>query len=275
MNKLKEKNKDFDSKWSTILSNKGEEKNEEFSIFVVPGEKPKTQRQFNLFHYFEYIKILVEKYKVKNSLEVGCGRGTISLYLNKYLGLEVSLSDISTEAIKLAKKNFYKFNAHGNFRNDDAENLSFKDNSFDMIVSIGLVEHLKDYSKIYSEKYRTLKPGGIMISLNIPQKFSIQVLNKIYRSFLKLFGCKVKKDYYRNNDTPKEYIIIAKKVGFSNIKTFYVNSFPLFTPIPYFIEALIMIHRNFKYKIRGIFMKYPFKSNRIFSQAHFLIARKK
>ncbi|MCD4760275.1 class I SAM-dependent methyltransferase [bacterium] len=275
MNQLKNENKDFDNKWGGLIKNKSKEKDEEFSIFVRLGQRPKTQRQFNLFHYFEYIKTLVEKYNVKNCLEVGCGRGTMSLYLNKHLGLQSSLADRSAEAIELAKKNFAKFDAQGEFRNDDAEHLSFEDNIFDMVVSIGLVEHLEDYSKIYAEKLRVLKPGGVMVSLNIPHKFSVQILNKIYRWFLKLFGRELKKDYYRNTDTPRDYKRTAEKVGFQDIETFYVNPFPLFTPVPFFIERLITICHSCKYRIRGMFMKYPFRSNSVCSQAHFLIARKK
>jgi ubiquinone/menaquinone biosynthesis C-methylase UbiE len=263
--------KEFNNKWNAIRKKSS---SDETSIFVEKGRKPATQRQFNLFHYFEYIKGIAKKNGFKNILEVGCGRGTMSLYLAEYLGLNVTLVDASEEAINLARHNFEQFRAKGNFKVNDAENLSFNDNTFDMVVSIGLAEHFEDYSRVYSEQFRVLKPGGIMVSLNIPQKHSIQALNIIYRFFLRLSKKPLKKDYFRNADKPKDYRKTAQQAGFKQVEVFYVNPFPLFTPVGKRAEHIITAAYRIIYKLRGLFIKYPFKGSRLLSQAHFLIGRK-
>lgn len=249
---------------------------EDLSIFVKQGDNPKNQRQFNLYHYFEFIKRIVLKNSFKKVLEVGCGRGTISLYLNKYLNASVDLVDEKEEAIKLARKNFFQHDALGNFSCQNAEKLNYSNNSFDLVTSIGLAEHFENYNDLFKEQFRVLKPGGMMISLNIPQKFSIQILNTIYRFLIKLLkrNNNLRNDYYRNKDKPSDYIKAARKAGFTEVNSFYVNPFPLFTPLNKKIERVLVLFYRFAYAIRGLFMKYPFKGSGIFSQAHFLIAKK-
>ncbi|MDO8529318.1 MAG: class I SAM-dependent methyltransferase [bacterium] len=265
---------EFDSKWASALKGKNRE---ERSVFVPLNQTPKTQRQFVLFHQFEYIKKIAEKHNVKKAVEIGCGRGTMALYLNRYLGVEVTATDISKEAIELAKENFLMHKGVGDFVEADAANLPFEDKSFDMTVSIGLLEHLPDYSNLLKEQYRVLKDGGIMISVNIPKKRSIQIMNHFYRFVLSLFrpAKPLKKDYYRNGDSPKTYVLAAEKVGFREVNTFYSNSFPLFTPIASLkTERVISFVYNLIYRLRAIFMRYPFKGSKFLSQEHFLIAKK-
>jgi ubiquinone/menaquinone biosynthesis C-methylase UbiE len=43
---------------------------------------------------------------------------------------------------------------------DDAEKLSFKDNTFDFVVSWGVIHHSPYTEKCINEIYRVLKPGG-------------------------------------------------------------------------------------------------------------------
>lgn len=268
----KKDNREFDQKWSDI--NQQKKLHDETSIFVPSGAKPQTQRQFILRNYFEYISQIAKEINCHKALEVGCGRGTIALYLNKYLDCQVDLLDNSQEAIDLAKSNFAKFNGQGEFRVESVENMSYPDNTFDLVVSIGLTEHFEDYHKVYSEQYRVLKPGGVMICLNVPKKRSIQGLNRFYRWFIKPVPGQRKGDYYRNVDGPADYARVAQEVGFQKVDTFYVNSFPLFTPMSLPKEKIITGFYRFIYKLRGLFMPYPFKGSKLLSQAHFLTAYK-
>tara|TARA_Y100000310_G_C20655136_1_gene801598 strand:+ start:1016 stop:1834 length:819 start_codon:yes stop_codon:yes gene_type:complete len=270
----KNENKQFENKWGSILK-KGNYPDEK-TLFVSEGENPKTQRQFNLYHYFEFINTKVTHGEYKTALEVGCGRGTIGLYLDKYLDMDVTLLDSSQEAIDLAKYNFDLWNGDGEFIVGDVRKLAFADESFDVIVSIGLLEHLEDYASALSEQYRVLKKGGMIISLNIPQKKSVQLLNTLYRKVLKKTSKQnLQKDYYRNKDKPKDYKKNAEKVGFSDVKVFYVNPFPLFTPLGKTAERILTVIYGLIYSIRSLIMKYPFRGSRMLSQAHFLTGKKK
>ena len=266
-------NKAFEEKWASARGGAG--KAEEKTIFVPKGTRPKTQRQFNLFHYFEFIAGRIEGKNYRTALEVGCGRGTIGLYLNRYLGMEVTLLDSSKDAVELAQWNFAHWGGKGVFRVEDARVLSFPESSFDVIATIGLLEHLEDYRPVLREMYRVLKPGGVLFSVNIPKKKSIQVLNNIFRSFLRFGKRELHKDYYRNTDTPDNFKHRAEEVGFEDVKVFYVNPFPLFTPVPVWAERILVKFYRGVYVMRGIVMSYPFRGSRMFSQAHFLSAKKK
>lgn len=48
----------------------------------------------------------------------------------------------------------------GFYRNEDLENQTFEDSSFDLVVSLDVMEHVFDPGKAYREIYRTLKNGG-------------------------------------------------------------------------------------------------------------------
>ncbi len=58
-----------------------------------------------------------------------------------------------------------------NFYNQDLENQSFKNESFDIVVTQDVMEHLYDPGKAFAEIARTLKKGGAHI-------FTVPIINK-------------------------------------------------------------------------------------------------
>lgn len=50
-----------------------------------------------------------------------------------------------------------------NIRHEDATNLTFADNSFDLYISNDVFEHVFDYSKAFSEAFRILNKSGILL----------------------------------------------------------------------------------------------------------------
>jgi len=51
----------------------------------------------------------------------------------------------------------------GEVRNEDAQNLSFADCSFDLVTSNQVFEHVPDVVKSFAECHRVLKPGGSLL----------------------------------------------------------------------------------------------------------------
>ncbi len=262
---------EFNQKWKATLRNA---KGEEFSLFVPNGEKPQTQRQFNLYYYWKFINGLIKDKGYKIGAEFGCGRGTISLFLNQYDGLAMKLIDNSPEGLNLARENFKMVGASGDFILADAAATGLPDNIVDLAVSIGLLEHIPDYGAVLREKYRILKPGGMMISLNIPKKTSVQILNTWYQKLFKPIGAR-KSDYYRNPDTPSDYVAATKQAGFVDIFYYNANPFPIFTPVPIWVErGLAYLYRGLM-AIRSMYKKYPMATSYALSQGHFVIGYKK
>lgn len=52
---------------------------------------------------------------------------------------------------------------HNGLRNEDMTGMSFSNNSFDLILSLDVLEHVTDHIAALSECYRCLVPGGIFI----------------------------------------------------------------------------------------------------------------
>ena len=199
------------------------------------------------------------------------------MYLAKYLGVEMTLLDNQKDAIALAQHAFAEHGLSASFMVGDAVHTDIADNSYDAVVSIGLAEHFESVDALYAEQYRILKPGGLMISLNIPKKRSVQYLNTIMRSIKKLLGkyhASVTHDYYRNTLKPEAYAQAAKTAGFTDIALTNVCPFPIYTPIKKSTDEKITVLNKMIIRLRSLFMTYPYKTNYHVSQAHFLVAYK-
>src|SRR3989442_1852969 len=92
-------------------------------------------------------------------LEIGCGLGTDGAQFAK-AGADYTGVDLTDAAIELARKRFELFNLPGTFRTADAENLDFKDASFDLVYSHGVLHHTPDTARAVREIHRVLRPGG-------------------------------------------------------------------------------------------------------------------
>ena len=111
-------------------------------------------------------------------LECGCGGARTSLYLAKR-GFDVTCSDYAPEALRLAKDNFAAGNVKGAFLQDDLLNSKIPVESFDCVMSFGLLEHFENLKPVVSSISMLVKPGGIQIHCIIPKKFSTQLMMNI------------------------------------------------------------------------------------------------
>jgi len=71
--------------------------------------------------------------------------------------------DISPKLTLLAKQRSEELSRDINFLACDARYLSFKDNSFDIIISNSTLDHVPEIELGMRECFRVLKPGGIMV----------------------------------------------------------------------------------------------------------------
>jgi ubiquinone/menaquinone biosynthesis C-methylase UbiE len=99
------------------------------------------------------------------ALDYCCGNGEFALFMAK-CGADAYGIDISPEGIVNAKENASQEGVSDqcHFEVMDAENMTFPDNTFDVIVEWGALHHL-DYGRAMSELRRVLKPGGEIICI--------------------------------------------------------------------------------------------------------------
>lgn len=151
--------------------------------------------------------------KNKKILEVGAGSGSDAIILAQKRGI-VSTVDFSTESVKicrlLAKKEATKIN----IITADCQKMPLPDNQFDLVYSVGLVEHFHEPLEVLREQLRLVKPGGYLM-VDVPQKFNLYTLVKKYRmktgSFP--FGWETEYSYF-------DLVNFAKKLNVKIIRVF-------------------------------------------------------
>ena len=115
------------------------------------------------------------------AVDLGCGRGNDVIRLSEIVGEKgfVYGIDISEGMIEKARKNIAKFGVeNAEIKFADIEDLPLEDDSVDLFISNCVINHASDKKKVWSEIYRTLKPGGRFIvsdiysSAPVPEKYA-------------------------------------------------------------------------------------------------------
>lgn len=96
--------------------------------------------------------------KDKKFLEIGCGLGYFSNKAFK-MGAKVTGVDIGPNLVAINKK----LTPKGNFLVASASKLPFKDNSFDIVLSTEVIEHVDNQDKAIKEMFRVLKGSGTLV----------------------------------------------------------------------------------------------------------------
>ena len=102
-------------------------------------------------------------------LDVGCGTGFLSLILAE-LGCDVVAIDLSENMLNRAKEKAEKFGYNILFKVEDAENLSFEDETFDAVLERHVLWTLPNVERAIKEWVRVLKRGGKLILIESEKK---------------------------------------------------------------------------------------------------------
>ena len=112
-------------------------------------------------------------------LEVGCSFG----HITEYLAERPEVRDITTfdtdpafaaiARVKVEELGLDRVKAVRLFSNDETRRLPYPDGSFDLVVVLGVVEHLpvRGRRQMVDEYYRVLAPGGHITVLDTPNRF--------------------------------------------------------------------------------------------------------
>ncbi|MEN3013177.1 MAG: class I SAM-dependent methyltransferase [Endomicrobiia bacterium] len=163
--------------------------------------------------FLRFLKNLVVPLEGQKCLEIGCGSGAFTRFI-KSLKLDITALDISSECIKYAKLHIPEVN----FQIGDIENLHFKDNTFDIVISGAVIHHFaNDLYKVFTQIYRVLKVNGKFFAYEPNRRNPIMYL---YRDPSSPFYSPVG---VTKNERPLDKSELKKalyKVGFSEVKIF-------------------------------------------------------
>lgn len=100
-----------------------------------------------------------QRWRDKQVLEVGCGLGS-DLCEFARAGACVTGIDLSTKSAALARKRLQVYNLLGDAFEADAERLPFREETFDLVYSFGVLHHTPRISQAIREIHRVLKLNG-------------------------------------------------------------------------------------------------------------------
>ncbi|MBI4832110.1 MAG: methyltransferase domain-containing protein [Candidatus Lindowbacteria bacterium] len=128
------------------------------------GERTRPEGFTSVEEYLIYLRSLFAYESVKDRiagsglvLEIGCGEGfgagLLSKHVRKIIGLDVDENTV-LHASKKYRSASCSFVTYGGRR------LPFRDNTFDVVISFQVVEHVPDDTGFISEAHRVLKTKG-------------------------------------------------------------------------------------------------------------------
>jgi 2-polyprenyl-3-methyl-5-hydroxy-6-metoxy-1,4-benzoquinol methylase len=144
--------KDFEKKWEHYFDLKARHFGNRAKALGYQSEKIYYYRRSTVL---ATLHELFYPLKGMDVLDCGCGNGLFTKPFvkdNRVTGI-----DISEEMLKIAEKNGLKV------RKGSVLALPFENDSFDIVISAGVVQHLDNAKIISSECARVVKPGGIVL----------------------------------------------------------------------------------------------------------------
>jgi ubiquinone/menaquinone biosynthesis C-methylase UbiE len=195
--------------------------------------EPRNQIQLAFRRHWITFSSLIKRANINvgKVLEVGCGRGSLSAYFADD-GWDAHLLDISQRAIELAEKSFNKNSLTATFKVGDCCSLPYQDEEFDVIFSIGLLEHFQDFRTVLSEQKRVLKKGGLFLGYVVP-KFEDNVQTKydwicrILSSYTDSKSLRSKEEVFRSDNLSSAYKSVMAKLGYKDIWSSGIYPLPM------------------------------------------------
>lgn len=127
----------------------------------------------------EILKITNGDLKNKKILEVGAGSGNDVIDLTKRGAQGIAL-DFSKESINVCQRLAKQERVDIKTILADCHQIPTESNCFDLVFSVGLVEHFEDPIPVLQEQLRVLKKGGFLI-IDVPQKYNLYTVAKHLR----------------------------------------------------------------------------------------------
>lgn len=160
--------------------------------------------------------------RVAKVLDIGAGYGFLEEILEKKTNINVSGIDISPEGIKNLKKRF-----EGEFKLGSILKIPFNDNSFDVVFTLEILEHLSAdvVFKAFSEIKRVLKKTGcLIISVPVFEDFDENEINS---------------SNHKRKYTPALIKAEARIAGFTILNSKEIYAFHRFYFLKFFLRYLM------------------------------------
>lgn len=111
----------------------------------------------------EHVLSVLPDVEFESALDAGCGTGVCALSLSERAN-KVTAVDISSGGLRVARELAQRFSRPNiDFVQANLLALPFPDESFDLVFSWGVIDHITDPYQALNELVRVLQPGGTLI----------------------------------------------------------------------------------------------------------------
>jgi 2-polyprenyl-6-hydroxyphenyl methylase/3-demethylubiquinone-9 3-methyltransferase len=124
---------------------------------------------------FEFFDRHISSWTGLNVLDVGCGGG-FSCEFVAARGAIVSGLDQSQKCITAAQIHAQKSGFEIDYRCGVAESMPYADHTFDVVISVDVLEHVESVPDVLAEVHRILKPNGIFFFDTINRNFKSRLV---------------------------------------------------------------------------------------------------
>jgi len=170
-----------------------------------------------------YLQQNYPDFQAETVLDMGCAVGNSTVpWVRAFPDAQVHAIDVAAPCLRFGHARAEAMNERIHFSQQNAERTRFEDSSFDLIVShIMLHETSRTALKnILAESHRLLKPGGLMLHLDVPRG------NTVFEQFMSQW------ETYNNNEVFSSYMTdvnlpdLAASCGFEESKVFMAGAVP-------------------------------------------------
>lgn len=117
--------------------------------------------------------------KLHRVLDMGCTiGGSVTYWAQQDKNIEFHAIDVGAPVLRYGHARANALDATVHFSQQNAERTDYEDESFDLVMSHILLHETskKAIQEVFNESYRLLKPGGIMMHLDLPQAHGVPPL---------------------------------------------------------------------------------------------------
>lgn len=203
----------------------------------------KNQIQLAFRNHWDYLRFHHDAASPGRVLEVGSGRGSLSAYFSD-AGWDCTLLDLAPSAVAAAKEAFAESGLTAEFVHADCLDMPFEDSCFDLVFSVGLLEHFEQTMPVLKEQARVLKPGGKLIAYVVPEHTPpIQIenewVNKLLTAMFDHEPEATKSDVFRSDYLHEHYKQELFDLGMKSLGHHWVYPLPMISTSPSFPFTLL------------------------------------
>jgi SAM-dependent methyltransferase len=185
-----------------------------------------------------YVKHRFPNFRPERILDCGCTVGhNAAAWAQAFPDAEVHGIDVSASVLRYAHGRAQSLGLPVHYHQMDATDLAFEDASFDVIFTSMFLHELsvKDIKRFFAEAHRVLRPGGLLINMELPPNQELKPYDQFYLDWDCYYN---KEPFYRafRDQDPRD-LVAAGGFGPADYFKFTVPQFS-FTDPDAFVAAV-------------------------------------